>query len=186
MFLFLRRKSYTQVDFLFPVDYILIMSSKSSGVGKKIMVLDKLKRIADKTYCQLRPSPVQGVGVFAIRDIAKGKEPFRDALDWHKKSYARISLRELETLPSYFVPLVKNYAVGDGKSYWVSLDSWNKYGIDDFLNHSSTPNIGAKGDYCFVALRDIQDGEELTIDYRNIDDAWREKLGKMRYHGARA
>ena len=34
-----------------------------------------------------------------------------------------------------------------------------------FLNHSCEPNVGILGQIIFVAMRDIPDGEELTIDY---------------------
>ncbi|MEK7658974.1 MAG: SET domain-containing protein [Patescibacteria group bacterium] len=140
----------------------------------------KLNKIASLVYAQLKPSKIEGVGVFAIRNIPKGVEPFHDVLLWHKKSYSKISKAELKHLPSHLVGLIKIYAVGDNKHYWVSLDSWNKYGIDDFLNHSTKPNVGPKSEYRFVALRDISEGEELTIDYRKIDDEWREKLKKAK------
>lgn len=34
-----------------------------------------------------------------------------------------------------------------------------------FLNHSCEPNVGILGQVIFVAMRDIDRGEELTIDY---------------------
>lgn len=52
------------------------------------------------------------------------------------------------------------------------------YSLDNtrFTNHSMSPNIAkdpklSEGDdeICTVAIRDIQIGEELTIDYRAID-----------------
>ena len=36
-----------------------------------------------------------------------------------------------------------------------------------FINHSDTPNTKNVGDDCAVT-RDIQEGEELTCDYRTI------------------
>lgn len=53
-----------------------------------------------------------------------------------------------------------------------------------FLNHSETPNIGwiASSEYpeegVDVALRDIQEGEEITINYKNYDADWPSKLGR--------
>lgn len=51
------------------------------------------------------------------------------------------------------------------------------YSIDDsrFLNHSSHPNndclpVESEVELCNVSNRDIQIGEELTIDYRTFDD----------------
>jgi len=39
-----------------------------------------------------------------------------------------------------------------------------------FSNHSCDPNIGVKGQIVFVAMRDIQPGEELTHDWATTDD----------------
>ena len=39
-----------------------------------------------------------------------------------------------------------------------------------FSNHSCDPNIGVKGQIVFVAMRDIQAGEELTHDWATTDD----------------
>jgi hypothetical protein len=38
-----------------------------------------------------------------------------------------------------------------------------------FLNHSCEPNVGIQGQIVFVAMRDIAEGEELTLDYATID-----------------
>ncbi|NKB56848.1 MAG: SET domain-containing protein-lysine N-methyltransferase [Alphaproteobacteria bacterium] len=38
------------------------------------------------------------------------------------------------------------------------------------LNHSCAPNLGVNGQIAFVAMRDIQAGEELTFDYAMTDD----------------
>jgi len=38
------------------------------------------------------------------------------------------------------------------------------------LNHSCNPNVGMRGDIVFIAMRDIQAGEELTIDYALMDN----------------
>ena len=39
------------------------------------------------------------------------------------------------------------------------------------MNHSATPNLQSDdGDVTYYALRDIEPGEEVTIDYRRMDD----------------
>ena len=41
-----------------------------------------------------------------------------------------------------------------------------------FMNHSTTPNcIDAKNGLC-IAIKDIEEGEELTCDYTFFDDTW--------------
>ena len=39
-----------------------------------------------------------------------------------------------------------------------------------FSNHSCEPNIGVQGQIVFVAMRDIEAGEELTHDWATTDD----------------
>ncbi len=38
------------------------------------------------------------------------------------------------------------------------------------LNHSCNPNLGMRGDIVFVAMRDIEQGEEITIDYAMLSN----------------
>lgn len=42
--------------------------------------------------------------------------------------------------------------------------------IKIFINHSCNPNLGMYGDRSFIAIRDISEGQELTIDYAFIDN----------------
>jgi hypothetical protein len=39
-----------------------------------------------------------------------------------------------------------------------------------FLNHSCEPNVGFLGNVVLVAMRDVEQGEELTTDYALFDD----------------
>jgi SET domain-containing protein len=45
----------------------------------------------------------------------------------------------------------------------------SKPGRGDFINHSCDPNAGMDGQIAIVAMRDIQPGEEVTIDYAMVD-----------------
>jgi hypothetical protein len=39
-----------------------------------------------------------------------------------------------------------------------------------FSNHSCAPNVGVQGQIVFVAMRDVEAGEELTHDWAMTDD----------------
>lgn len=39
-----------------------------------------------------------------------------------------------------------------------------------YINHSCTPNVGFRGDVVLVAMRDIEPGEEATVDYAQFDN----------------
>lgn len=42
----------------------------------------------------------------------------------------------------------------------------------DYINHSCNPNAGIKGQIHLVAIRDIQAGEEITIDFATVIAEW--------------
>ncbi len=138
-------------------------------------LLRELNRIAQTVYCQLKPSSRQGVGVFAVRDIPARMEPFEDGMEKAEKFY-RLSVGDLNALPPHFAALIKNYSVCEKDAYWVSLGSWNTYSLQDFLNHSETPNVAMRGEDRFVTMRTIKAGEELLANYKTFDDSWAEKL----------
>jgi SET domain-containing protein len=107
-----------------------------------------------------------GVGVIAIRHIPQGTDPFLHA-DPHG-SVLRITEHELKSAvaPEEAKLLVKDFCALQDGVYYVP-----DYGIDAltkfyYLNHSSEPNMTTpdKGE-TFITMRDIQRGEELTVDY---------------------
>ena len=129
-----------------------------------------LQELAGNTWVMLKPSPIEGIGVFALRDIPKGcRDMFSkpdDADEW-----ITISKNEMETLPAHAQFLVGNYCLYDEANYFVPAKGFKKIDISLFLNHADEPNIISidDGDY-FEAIRDIKEGEELVIDYGEIVD----------------
>ena len=59
--------------------------------------------------------------------------------------------------------------VGIGENQWIDPEKPYK-----FLNHSCNPSAGVKGKVSMYAIRDIKEGEEITIDYSTIeaDQLW--------------
>lgn len=54
---------------------------------------------------------------------------------------------------------------GVGKNKWIEPDHPFM-----FINHSCAPNLGVSNERDFVALREIEAGEELTFDYAITED----------------
>lgn len=54
--------------------------------------------------------------------------------------------------------------IGISKNQWIDPDKPYK-----FLNHSCNPSAGVKGKVTLVALRDMSEGEEITVDYSIIE-----------------
>lgn len=131
---------------------------------------DLLQELSGNTWVMLKPSPIEGIGVFALCDIPKGcRDMFGkpdDAGEW-----ITVSKNEIESLPAHAQFLVGNYCLYDDENYFVPANGFKKMDISLFLNHSDQPNIISinEGDY-FETTRDIKAGEELVIDYGEIVD----------------
>ena len=116
----------------------------------------------------LRPSAVEGIGVFAITDIKKGQRRIfsSDQSDWIK-----IPKAEIEQLPAHSRGLVENHCLFDEENYFVPEYGFKMVDLVIFLNHADQPNIVSINEgEDFEALRDILAGEELFIDYGEIVD----------------
>jgi SET domain-containing protein len=107
-----------------------------------------------------------GVGVIAIRRIPKGADPLVNADP--EGDVLRIPKEELDAYdaPEEAKELVRDFCALQDGVYFVP-----SYGIDAltknyYLNHSDTPNMMTpdKGE-TFIAMRDIEVGEELTANY---------------------
>lgn len=129
-----------------------------------------LQELAQNTWVMLKPSPIEGIGVFALRDIPAGcRDMFGKPDD--EAEWIGISKKEIETLPAHAQFLVGNYCLYDEENYFVPAQGFKKMDLALFLNHGDEPNIISinDGDY-FETLRDIKEGEELVIDYGEIVD----------------
>lgn len=125
-----------------------------------------LKQLQSQTYVMIKPSPLHGIGVFAIRDIPKGtKDIFSEGFgDWIK-----VSKDEVDALPSHSRELIENHCLFDEDSYFIPEYGFKLVDLVIYLNNSETPNVLSLNDgEQFEALVDIKAGEELLVDYRTI------------------
>jgi len=125
-----------------------------------------LKELANSTYVMIKPSPLHGIGVFAIRDIPKGTSNIfsKGVGDWIK-----VSKEEVEALPQHSKDLIENHCLFDEDSYFIPDYGFKLVDLVIYLNHSETPNVISLNDgEEFQAIRDIAIGEELLVDYGTI------------------
>ena len=129
-----------------------------------------LAELSQHTYVMLKPSPVAGIGVFAMRDISPGCRDMFSIPD-KNDTWLTLSKKEVESLPPHAQIVVENYCLFDEEKYFVPDYGFKKIDISLFLNHSDTPNVKSinEGEY-FEAMRDIKAGEELFVDYGEIVD----------------
>lgn len=127
-----------------------------------------LRNLRDASYIMLRASAIDGVGVFAIRDIPKGCRDMFSKPD-APEDWIALSRAEVDALPEHARMLIENYCLFDADQYFVPRDGFTKMDLACFLNHSDTPNIASIDDGAyFEALCDIAAGDELVIDYGEI------------------
>lgn len=122
-------------------------------------------------HIYIRTSTINGKGVAAGEDIKKG-----DVIQYIKGEAKFLTIKSKKD------SLSNPNWIGVGENKWIYPDYPNQY-----LNHSCNPNSGVKGTitikdsdksvtgkYVIVALKNIKEGEEITVDYSIIegDDMW--------------
>jgi hypothetical protein len=118
-------------------------------------------------YCRLRPSAIHGIGVFAVRDIPRGKNPFRLLARYARPGYVRVTRDELEALPDGLVQMIRALFVPTDGTLYLPTCGTNLVHLLAYLNHSAEPNLRTHDGWNFFARRRICEGEELTVDYHS-------------------
>ena len=128
-----------------------------------------LRNLREDTYCRLDASRIHGVGVFAIKDIPKGTNPFERLGNIPRP--VGLTDAEVNSLPSGVKKMIHDYSEKCDKWYVPDV-GMNGLDITFYLNHSSKPNMiqvdAGDSDCMFVIFRTIKHikkGEELFINY---------------------
>ena len=137
---------------------------------KKFLETRVLKNL-QQTYCRIQPSPIHGVGVFAVRDIPEKTNPFPGVKN---QRWVHVSNSGLETLDSEVAKMVDDFFVRDDGKMYVSEYGLNGMDMSAYVNSSESPNLITTDDgITFVTSKYVRRGEELTIDYGTYDENWR-------------
>lgn len=155
------------------------------------MSLGSSAYLTDK--CEVRNRDVTGgKAVIAIEHIAQGEV----IGVWSGRIVASEDLKALS-------PEIRMHTVQVEENLYLASLSHDE--PPDYINHSCDPNTGLDGQITLVAMRDIEPGEEVTIDYAMCDgsaydefdcscgsprcrtrvtgDDWRDPSLWKRYHG---
>ena len=108
----------------------------------------------------VRESRIHGRGLFAV-------EAFRKDEIVAVKGGHVFDRRTLEAIQ----PVLGPAEIQIGEDLFIGpLAQSEREGSMIYSNHSCEPNIGVRGQIVFVAMRDIEAGEELTHDWAMTDD----------------
>ena len=108
----------------------------------------------------VRESAIHGKGLFAVEPIKQGEIVcVKGGHIFDREKLAEVA----RVLGPAEIQITNDLFIGP-------LTEQDRDGSMIFSNHSCEPNIGVQGQIVFVALRDIQAGEELTHDWATTDD----------------
>ncbi|MBI1862741.1 SET domain-containing protein-lysine N-methyltransferase [Candidatus Microgenomates bacterium] len=127
-----------------------------------------LEYLENRLYVCAQPSPIHGIGVFAVRDIPKGVDPFQSNYEEDTIEFTR---KELNHLPPRIMKMIEDYCAEDQGKYHIPTIGFNPIELGRYINHSKTPNTATDKDgWHFVTLKEIKAGEELVVDFHTYND----------------
>jgi uncharacterized protein len=117
---------------------------------------------------ELRPSTIQGVGVFAVTHLTKGRK-VADGLSEEDYQYL-VLWEDFQGFEKELQEKIKHFCVGTPEGF-IPPDNFdfNKLSVEWYLNHSCMGNCGFNDDGDFVAITDVRRGTELTYDYGLVE-----------------
>ena len=116
---------------------------------------------------ELRPSNIQGIGIFLVEAVSKGQIIWR----FDSRVDRVYSEAELDGLPPVTSAFLRRFSTWhEPTGLWILCGDNGRH-----FNHSDTPNTVSQG-IAFgedIAADDLPAGTELTSDYRTICDRMR-------------
>jgi uncharacterized protein len=124
-----------------------------------------IKDLIENVYCRIQPSPISGVGVFAIRDIPQGIDPMREHRSFEFGEVKKSEVMDNPDIPATVKKLVLDMCPERDGVFDIPPTTLNEIGVSYYLNHSKTPNMECDDDGNFKTLVPIEAGTELLVDY---------------------
>ncbi len=115
-------------------------------------------------FIELKPSYINGVGVFAVADIEKDQK-IADGI--YQEDYGHlISWNEFRSFSQEIQEKIMAFCIGTPEGFIPPEEmDFNKLSIEWYFNHSCEESVGFNEHGDFTARRNIKKGEELTYDY---------------------
>lgn len=129
---------------------------------EKIENVSGMKDYTDEFSFILKPSKIAGVGVFTTHPIKKGTRLmiFSGGGPGRKIKKSQVTNPAMKKFIEFFA-VVENGWAHIPANFSCMCVGW-------YMNHSDTPNAYHDEGYRYYASRDIDEGEELTINYYDL------------------
>lgn len=121
----------------------------------------KTSEILNNTvWATIKPSKINGIGVFAIRDIPKGTEITTNTIENNNVTFHDIDEQDFNNILPEIRELILDRMLYEKDHFDFIVTPNADVVLQSFMNHSKTPNTDGR-----KTLRYIIKGEELTEDY---------------------
>ena len=120
------------------------------------------KKLSTHVWCRLGVSNVHGVGIFALKDIPKGTDPFIDS--YMGDEFCLIHKNKIENLPEEIKTMLEDYWPTNGNSKAIVPMFPNALVWTNYLNYTKDDNkvnIYLNDEGKWETTKDIKKGEEL-------------------------
>ncbi len=129
-----------------------------------------VKNLKNGVYCRIKPDKFGGVGVFAIKDIPKGVDPFVQATGKCPMKTVDIPDKVVKKLPKGVQKMVKDFYFKENGKWNMPKCGLNGNDISFYINTSKKPNMSVVNtNSCdmmtFKTNKKIKSGQQLFINY---------------------
>ena len=125
-----------------------------------------LDYINDNILIKVGVSDIEGVGLIAIKDIKKGKN-LQVSPNWERVYRVSKDYLQKELHPNVYKVLCDRGGHGDVVD--IELTPSMTYHYCLYVNHSDEPNAAYNGYGEMVLIKDVKEGEEVTVNYDDIE-----------------
>ena len=133
-----------------------------------------LQHIKDNIYCRLGVSDTHGVGVFAIRNIPKGIDPFKP---YEKSGFFITPVNELDDIDSNILRIFTDGFFSPEGYQLFQLYDYPFY--PSYVNHNELDKINielGETESGYITARDIKAGDELFSNYHQVSQVLQDLL----------
>lgn len=134
------------------------VTNKVTKAQKEAKLKQAVNLLNDIVKIRIAPSPIHGIGVFAMRKMKKGEKLYADviphAFDVPYKYFNKLNPDVRDILLSHWPQII------NGSHFLYPVTK-----MVAFMNHSDNNNYDGKTD---KLIKDVEAGEEITENYRVV------------------